>query len=98
MDTVRSVVEVIGKKYKLGDLHADAFKIYTEITNALKAAKLYDAPDEVRIVFDGPPGPVSGRFIETETPDGASIKVGEWHKREGGWWELRMRVVVEGID
>ena len=32
---------------------------------------------EVYIRFDGPPGPVSGRFIEVER-DGASISIGEW--------------------
>ncbi len=32
---------------------------------------------EVYIRFDGPPGPVSGRFIEVER-DGASISFGEW--------------------
>lgn len=45
---------------------------------------------EVRVVFDGPPGPKSGRFVEVETPDGASVSVGEWHEREDGLWELRM--------
>lgn len=44
--------------------------------------------EAVHIVFDGPPGPQSGRFIEVETPDGRSVGVGEWRERENGWWEL----------
>ena len=33
---------------------------------------------ELRIVFDGPPGPESGRFIEVENAQGASVNAGEW--------------------
>lgn len=94
MDTVRDVVETVGENYKLGDFHADAFKIYTEIVNALKTAKLYDIPNDVRIVFDRPPGAESGRFVEAETPDGASISIGMWCKRKDGLWELRIRGIL----
>jgi hypothetical protein len=45
---------------------------------------------ELRIVFDGPPGPESGRFVECETPDGKSVNAGEWHERSDGLWELRL--------
>ena len=45
---------------------------------------------EVRVVFDGPPGPTCGRFVECETSDGASVNAGDWHEREDGLWELRM--------
>lgn len=45
---------------------------------------------EIDIVFDAPPGPVSGHFIEVEdTKTRASISVGEWVKREDGFWVLR---------
>jgi len=44
----------------------------------------------VHIVFDGPPGPNAGRFIEVETPDGRSVSFGEWHERADGYWELRI--------
>jgi hypothetical protein len=47
---------------------------------------------ELRIVFDGPPGAVSGRFVEVETPDGASVNAGEWHERDDGLWELRISI------
>ncbi len=45
------------------------------------------------IVFDGPPGPKAGRFVEIEDASGKSIKVGEWLEREGGLWALR----IEGV-
>lgn len=44
----------------------------------------------IDVVFDGPPAPVSGRFIEVEDENGTSIKVGEWVKRDDGYWVLRI--------
>jgi hypothetical protein len=44
----------------------------------------------LHVVFDGPPGHESGRFVECETPDGRSINAGEWHERNDGLWELRI--------
>lgn len=41
------------------------------------------------IVFDGPPGPEAGRFVEVEDGTGKSIQFGEWIKREDGLWALR---------
>jgi hypothetical protein len=45
----------------------------------------------IDIVFDGPPGPQSGRFVEVEDSEGCSIKRGEWVKRDDGCWVLRIR-------
>lgn len=43
---------------------------------------------KVRIVFDGPPGPVSGRFVEVEDHQtGESIRLGEWEQM-GDLWAL----------
>ena len=42
---------------------------------------------KLHIVFDGPPGPEGGRFVDVETPFGASVKVGEW-KQRGQFWDL----------
>ena len=42
------------------------------------------------IVFDGPPGPVSGRFVEVETTEGKSIRLGTWVQRPDGYWVLRI--------
>ena len=50
--------------------------------------------DEIRVVFDGPPGPEAGRFVEVENIEGASIRVGVWHERDDGFWELR----ISGVD
>lgn len=44
----------------------------------------------VDIVFDGPPGPESGRFVEVEDCAGNSIKFGEWIPRNDGRWALRI--------
>jgi hypothetical protein len=44
----------------------------------------------INIVFDGPPGPEAGRFVEVETDDGESIKIGEWEERPDGLWALRI--------
>jgi len=41
----------------------------------------------IHIVFDGPPGPEAGRFVEVETPWGRSISAGEW-KQRGKYWDL----------
>ena len=43
---------------------------------------------QIHIVFDGPPGPESGRFVEVETPSGRSIRAGIWKKRRDGYWVL----------
>lgn len=44
----------------------------------------------INIVFDGPPSPEAGRFVEVELDDGRSVKVGEWIKRDDGYWALRI--------
>ena len=50
-----------------------------------KALKQY-----IDIVFDGPPGPVCGRFIDVEDADGKSINLGEWIRRKDGYCVLRI--------
>ncbi len=42
---------------------------------------------KLHIVFDGLPGPEAGRFVEVETPFGASVHVGEW-RQVGKFWDL----------
>lgn len=46
----------------------------------------------IDVVFDGPPGPVAGRFVEVENVDGKSINAGEWIDRGNGLWALRIGV------
>lgn len=42
------------------------------------------------VVFDGPPSHESGRFVETEDPQGCSFNAGEWIDRKDGYWALRI--------
>jgi hypothetical protein len=44
----------------------------------------------IDIVFDGPPSHESGRFVEVENDQGASIGLGEWVQRADGYWCLRI--------
>ena len=46
--------------------------------------------DHVDIVFDGPPGPESGRFVEVEDANGRGFRLGEWVERSDGLWALRI--------
>lgn len=47
----------------------------------------------VDVVFDGPPGPVPGRFVECESPQGVGVSVGTWIDRRDGYWALRIPVL-----
>jgi hypothetical protein len=47
-------------------------------------------PGYFDVVLDGPPGPVSGRFVEVENESGESIRIGEWVERPDGYWVLRI--------
>ena len=51
----------------------------------------------INIVFDGPPGPESGRFVEVEDDEGKSISVGEWYERPDGLWALRIQDVPQPV-
>lgn len=44
----------------------------------------------IDIVFDGPPGATSGRFVEVENSRRESINCGEWMKRDDDYWVLRV--------
>jgi len=49
----------------------------------------------INIIFDGPPSHELGRFVEVETDDGKSIRVGEWIERDDGLWALRIAVLPD---
>ena len=51
----------------------------------------------LKVVFDGPPGPKPGRFIEVEKEDGSSVNAGEWKELEDGRWALWLRVIDEDV-
>jgi hypothetical protein len=67
--------------------HMDLARVVAEALTHTQASGWADA---VHVVFDGPPGHESGRFVECETPDGRGINAGEWHERPNGLWELRI--------
>lgn len=56
-----------------------------------------DRAMDIQIRFDGPPGPVPGRFIEVETLNGRSIKVGEWIQ-DGSDWLLKLDINLTERD
>ena len=45
----------------------------------------------IDIVFDGPPGPEPGRFVEVEDANGNSLRFGQWIERKDGTWVLRIK-------
>lgn len=44
----------------------------------------------LHIIFDGPPGPEPGRFVEVENDFGESVNVGEWIENGDGTWSLKI--------
>lgn len=60
------------------------------IARAALAGDARTVEDYIDIVFDGPPGPVAGRFVEVEDSARRSIRFGEWTKRDDGFWVLRV--------
>lgn len=51
----------------------------------------------IDIVFDGAPGPQTGRFVEVEDANGKSINFGEWVQRPDGYWALRIPAPMEDL-
>ncbi len=72
-----------------GGENADADATATRAAEVFREAR----GEQIDIVFDGPPGPIAGRFVEVEDADGKSIRVGEWIERPDGTWALR----IEGV-
>lgn len=59
-------------------------------------ARLRESPGEaetIYVVFDGPPGPECGRFVEVEDATGKSIRIREWVDRGDGFWALRLNAI-----
>jgi hypothetical protein len=46
----------------------------------------------IDVVFDGPPGPDSGRFVEVENEYGHRVNLGKWIDRGDGYWALRIQL------
>ncbi len=53
-----------------------------------------ETSETVHVVFDGPPGPVAGRFVELETPEGVGLSRGKWVDRGDGMWALELELAV----
>jgi len=71
----------------------EADKLRNKVRNALQAAPRESSGAKViDIVFDGPPGPTAGRFVEVEDGWGKSVRFGEWMERIDGYWVLRFPV------
>jgi len=49
----------------------------------------------VHVIFDGPPSHESGRFVEVETPEGKSVRLGKWINRGDGYWALVFNVTID---
>ena len=49
----------------------------------------------IHIVFDGPPGPEPGRFVEVEDAEGHGVNVGNWMLRKDGYHVLVLNVCEE---
>ncbi|PWU08157.1 MAG: hypothetical protein C5B51_08375 [Terriglobia bacterium] len=52
---------------------------------------------QIDIVFDGPPGPTPGRFVEVEDEAGRSVDVGDWIERKDGYWALRIQIQTSSL-
>lgn len=65
-----------------------AWVMWGHLNPSLPAAGSAVEEAEIRVVFDGPPGHESGRFVECEDTNGCSINAGEWRQRADGLWEL----------
>lgn len=50
----------------------------------------------IDVVFDGPPGPQSGRFVEVEDDQQRGRGVGKWID-DGAFWRLRLNVAHQGV-
>ena len=50
--------------------------------------------ETVHLVFDGPPGPEAGRFVEAESISGQSLNIGSWFQREDGYWALEIQALT----
>ena len=53
---------------------------------------------QIDVVFDGPPGPNSGRFVEVEDEAGRSVDVGDWIERDHGYWALRIQIAASFLE
>ena len=53
---------------------------------------------EIRVVFDGPPGRDMPTFLEVEDEKGRGVKFGQWRERPDGYWELVFQAVTYSVS
>src|SRR5262249_3612663 len=53
-----------------------------------RAQAMSSEHQEVRMVFDAPPGRDMPTLVEIEAHGGRAINIGEWRARPDGYWEL----------
>jgi NTP pyrophosphatase (non-canonical NTP hydrolase) len=63
---------------------------FADYLNKVREHLDWAPPPFVDIVFDGPPGPEAGRFVEVDDHNKRSIKFGEWIAAGCGQWRLRI--------
>lgn len=71
-------------------LENEVKRLRSELLVALGFVLDTPRPSHLDIVFDGPPGPVCGRFVEVEDNAGRSVTFGNWLQRSDGYWVLRL--------
>ena len=90
--------EVMPRRDEIGKavdaLWVDDSQLRVVDTNPLDLAVLSGGGVEVRLIFDGLPGPEAPRFVEAEDSEGRGVKVGEWVEDADGRWSLRIRAEV----
>jgi len=77
----------LDKVIAMNNLEADHRDIWGKNKNKNKGLALKGK--KIRIVFDGPPGPEGGRFIEVVGVTGESFQLGEWVEA-GEYWYLEI--------
>ncbi len=68
----------------------DLMEAYHKVCRERDALNLKLKAPDVFVVFDGPPGAESGRFVEVEDAQGKGLKksASEWKQRSDGLWAL----------
>lgn len=75
---------------KIQQLENEVKHLRSELLVALGFVLDTPLSSHLDIVFDGPPGPVCGRFVEVEDNAGRSVTFGHWLQRSDGYWVLRL--------
>ena len=53
---------------------------------------------EIRVIFDAPPGRDMPTLVEVEDTTGRAVNVGAWRERPDGYWELVIPVAADAVS